>query len=180
MSLDALSIIYFPIDSELPRPTSIEVNIFFPKGIKSSLIFLQKETYLDFLIVNFLQIITAWQHFLINENPVNFVIRYIKAHSKNICLVQLLSNSEQVGSSKLYLYCFWTFLMWFKITLSQNTFKSQRGLYFKCFRGWKSSYIRKILTDDTMDPVLLFSLYFPELFHINIDMGETIQQTSEW
>ena len=70
--------------------------------------------------------------------------------------------------------------MWFKITLSQNTFKSQRGLYFKYFRGWKASYIRKILTTNTMDPFLLFSLYFPELFHINIDMGKTIQQTSEW
>lgn len=29
VSLDALSIIYFPIDSELLRPTLIEVNIFF-------------------------------------------------------------------------------------------------------------------------------------------------------
>lgn len=70
--------------------------------------------------------------------------------------------------------------MWFKITLSQNTFKSQRGLYFKCFRGWDASYIRKKLTKNTIDPFLHFSLYILELFDVNIDMGKTIQQTSEW
>lgn len=31
-----------------------------------------------------------------------------------------------------------------------------------------------------MDPFLHFSLYILELFDVNIDMGKTIQQTSEW
>lgn len=54
-------------------------------------------------------------------------------------------------------------------------FKSQGGLYFKCYHGRRALYIRVILTKDTVDSFLFF-LYFPQLLYINIDMGMAIQK----